>query len=595
LTRETWRSAAAAVAGLVLLWLLIFLPTLGKLPLIRSEAMYAQIPLEMLQSGDWLTPRLNGARYLDKPPLYYWLNLIAYKIGGASENSVRLATFIIGLGEVLATLALGAVLFSWGTGWLAGLVLLTSIGFFALHVQMLADHLITLTLCWSLFFLWQWRRQPRIIYVAGFYACLALGLLSKGLIGLFFPLAIGGLFALWAREARFRRFFLNPWAWLGCAVVVLPWFGLMELRHPGFLQFHLLNEQIGRFLGHRFPPDIKSFSLPEFWLFALVWLMPWTPFLPAALISLRPRRWLPPDPAEAPVVLLCLWAGVILIFFSLSSSRIEYYSLPALPPLALLIGRRLELYLAHPETRAIRWSLGLYAILILCLFSMVPYMEKTCVDNRREFIGMFEQLRPLVYHAAPFLAGLSAALFLACWRRRPKLSIACLGGIALTLLYFTFQSLWLLSPHLSDAWAGRILRQYAQPDDILVMGNIEEFEYGMSLRYYAQRRVLMVQRDGLPEFGFPLTARENFLIQPRTLQELWQGPQRVFVLQDECAPEDYLKDAVALETKGGKRLISNQGLLAARPLHPLQSPLTLKKDLYFIYPGAQPTHDTSAR
>ena len=111
------------------------------------------------------------------------------------------------------------------------------------------------------------------------------------------------------------------------------------------------------------------------------------------------------------------------------------------------------------------------------------------------------------------------------------------------LLYFTFQSLWILSPHLSDAWAGKILRQQAQPDDMVVMGNIEEFEYGMSLRYYAKRRIFMVQRDGLPQFGFPLSAQENFLIKPQTLQELWQGPRRIFVLIDECAPEDYLKDA----------------------------------------------------
>jgi hypothetical protein len=205
-------------------------------------------------------------------------------------------------------------------------------------------------------------------------------------------------------------------------------------------------------------------------------------------------------------------------------------------------------------------------------------MEETCVDNRREFIGMFEQVQPLVYQAAPFLAVVSAGLILACWRRLPRLSIGCLGAIALILLYFTFQSLWILSPHLSDAWAGKILREQAQPGDLVVMGNIEEFEYGMSLRYYAKRRVLMVQRDGLPDFGFPLSARENFLIQPQTLQQLWQGPRRIFVLIDECAPEDYLKDAVTLAAKGDKRLLSNQNYLADRPVDQPPAPLSLDKN-----------------
>ena len=588
MTREARRTVIAAFS-LILLWLLIFLPTLGKMPLIRSEAMYAQIPLEMLQSGDWLTPRLNGARYLDKPPLLYWINLAAFQLGGVSDNTVRSATFIIGLGEILATLALGALLFSRLTGWLGALILLTSIGFFALHVQMLADHLITLTLSWSLVFLWLWRQQPRTPYVLGFYVCLALGLMSKGLIGLFFPLAIGGLFALLTRDARFWRFFLNPLAWLVFAALALPWFWLTELHNPGFLQFHLFNEQFSRFLGHRYPPDINPFPLSVFWLFTLVWLMPWTPFLPAGLIALRPRRWLPPAPEDAPGLLLFLWAGFILLFFSLSSSRIEYYSLPALPPLALIIGRRLEGYLAQPESRAMRWSLGLYALFILGLLSLAPFLEKTCVDNRREFIGMFEQLQPLVHQAAPLLAALSAALALACWRRRPRLSICCLSGIALTLLYFTFISLWLLSPHLSDAWVGQLLREHAQPQDIVVMGNIEEFEYGMSLRYYAGTRVLMVQRDGLPDFGYPLTKQENFLITPQTLQELWQGPHPVFLLVDECAQEDYLEDAVTLQTQGGKRLLANKAVFAGRTLHLAEPPLSLKKELCQPSQGLMPT------
>jgi 4-amino-4-deoxy-L-arabinose transferase-like glycosyltransferase len=579
----------------MMLWLLIFLPTLGKLPLIRSEAMYAQIPLEMLQSGDWVTPRLNGARYFDKPPLLYWINLAAFKLGGTSGDMARLATFIIGLGEVAATLALGTLLFSRLTGWLAAVILLSAIGFFALHLQILADNLITLTLSWSLVFLWLWRRQPRTWYAVGFYLCVSLGLLSKGLIGLFFPLAIGGLFATLTRDARFWRFFFSPVALLSLAAVALPWFWLMELNNPGFLHFQVINEQVSRFFGERFPVDMKSLSLGAFWLFILVWLMPWTPFLPAAISAIRPKRWLQPTPEEAAGVLVLLWAGAVLFFFSLSSSRIEYYSLPALPALALIIGRRLELYLAQPQSRAIQFSLWLYTLLILGLLSLLPILERVCVDNRREFTGMFEQLQPLVYQAAPILAVLSAALALACWRRRPRLSLGCLFGIALTLLYFTFQSLWLLSPHLSDAWAGRYVLEHAQPQDIVVMGNIEEFEYGMSLRYYAQRRVLMVQRDGLPDFGFPLPAQENFFVKPQTLQELWQSSQRVLVLVDECAPEDYLPEGVTLQAQGGKRLIANKAFFTVSPLHLSETPLTFNKDTCPPRKLRHQSHDTFTR
>jgi hypothetical protein len=113
---------------------------------------------------------------------------------------------------------------------------------------------------------------------------------------------------------------------------------------------------------------------------------------------------------------------------------------------------------------------------------------------------------------------------------------------------------------------------------MVVMGNIEEFEYGMSLRYYAKRRIFMLQRDGLPDFGFPLTTQENFLINPHTLQELWRGPRRIFVLVDECAPEDYLEDAVTLETRNGKRLISNHSFLANQTLNINKIPMLLEKN-----------------
>lgn len=557
------RSTLTALATLVVFWGIIFLPTLGKMPLIRSEAMYAQIPLEMLESRDWLTPRLNGARYLDKPPLYYWLNLVAFTVGGQTDNAVRLATFLIGLGEVLAAFTLGTLLFSCRVGWLAGLILLTSIGFFALHLQMLADHLITLSLSWSLVFLWLWRRQSRPWQVAGYFACLWMGLLSKGLLGLVFPLAIGGLFALASGEASWRRFFLNPWGWLGLAAAALPWFVVMEMRHPGFFAFQVLNEQVSRFLGYRYPPDIKPLSLITFWLFVFVWLMPWTPFLPAAVLTLRPRRWPPSNQEDASGLLLLLWAGTTLLFFSLSSSRIEYYSLPALPALALLVGRRLDQYLDNPNSRAMLASLGLYALSLVGLLLMVPFLEQTCADNRREFVGMFGQLQPLAHQAAPLLGLLSAALALSTWRRRPVLSIGCLTGIALTLLYFTFLSLWSLSPHLSDAWAGKIIREAAASQDILVMGNIEEFEYGMSLRYYAGRPIRMVQRQGLPAFGFPLSRQENYLLNPEALKQLWQGPRRVFLLMDDCAPEDYLPEAIVVSACGNKRLVTNRPLEAA--------------------------------
>lgn len=560
--RRHWQITCGFLS-LVLLGLLLLGPAGAKLPLIRSEAMYAEIPLEMLTTGDWLTPRLNGARYFDKPPLLYWLNLLAYLLSSPGAAAARWATALIGVGEISGLFALGSLLFSPAVGWLGGLVLLTSLGFFALHLQILTDHLITLTLTWAVFFLAWWERRPGTGPALGFHLCGALGFLAKGLIGLGFPWAVALLYALVRQEKRFRRLLFHPGGLLLSAGVSLPWFVIMEWRYPGFINYHLVNEQILRFLGQRWPADINSLPLPVFWLFALIWLLPWSALLIPTLAALRPPRWRELGPDQGPLLLLLLWASVILVFFSLSSSRIEYYMLPALPPLALLIGWRLQHYLATPQASGgFRLYLLLPAIAVVGLTVSLPSLEQICAANRREFIGLFDQLQPLSRQALPLLAlGFCLAAW-AGWRQLPRLAVAGLGSAALILLYFTFHSLRLLSPHLSDAWAAAVVQQIGQPDDILVMGHIEEFEYGMSLKYYTQKRILMVQRQGLPEFGFPLLPEEKYLLPPEKLLELWQGPQRVIILEDNCAPEEYLPNPFVVALKNGKRLITNKPLPA---------------------------------
>lgn len=554
--RRGWELSGSLIS-LTLLWLLLTGPAGVQLPLSRAEAMYAQIPREMLATGDWLTPRLNGARYLDKPPLLYWVNLLAYKVLGPEAAAARWATALIGLGEILGTIALGTLLWSPAVGWLGGLVLATSLGFFVLHLQILTDHLVSLTLVWAVFFLAWWERRPGLLAACGFHLCAALGLLSKGLIGWAFPWGVAVLYALSRRDRRFGRLLLSPLGLLVFTLVALPWFLLMEHLHPGFLHYHLFNEQIYRFLGRRWPADINPLPLPAFWLFAFLWLLPWTTLLVPTFNLLR-RRWSQPGSERLAFMLLLVWAGLVVGFFSFSSSRIEYYLLPALPPLALLLGWRLQAFLTEPPRAAPGWTLWLPVLAVVGAVVSLPLLEQICADNRREFIGMFTQLRPVGQQALPLLAvGFSLAAWLG-WRRQPRLWLATFTGTALVLLYFAFQSLRLLSPQLSDAWAGELLQRFGEPEDIIVMGHIEEFEYGMSLRYYSQRRILMVQRQGLPEYGFPLRPGEKYLITPEELQALWQGPRRVIILEDECAPETYLPQPVVLVARHGKRLLTNR-------------------------------------
>jgi len=175
---------------LLLICLTIFLVPALTLPLTRGEAFYALVPYEMLAKGNWIAITLNGAPFLDKPHLLFWLNLIAFKVWGVSGWAARLPTLALTLGEIWMTFRLGCLLLSPRAAWLGGFILLSSAGFFYLHLQLFADHLITLPLILALYFMLRWLKEPRLSWGCLFHLSLGIGFLGKGLIGLGFPLLI---------------------------------------------------------------------------------------------------------------------------------------------------------------------------------------------------------------------------------------------------------------------------------------------------------------------------------------------------------------------------------------------------------------------
>ena len=527
-----------------------------SLPLSRGEAMYAQVPSEMLAAGSWIFTTLNGAPYLEKPPLLYWLNLLAFKVFGVSDWAARLPTLATTMAEVWLTFRLGGLLLPPRAAWLGGFILLSSVGFFYLHLEIFTDHLITLTLLAALIAMLLWLKKPRCRWVCLFHLSLGAGYLSKGIIGLGFPLVIGVLYGWHLRQPRLRRLFIHPGGLVILALVTVPWLAAMEMAHPGFLWHHFVNEHLIRFLGERQPGGVSTISASLFWLFLAVWLMPWTLLLPGSLYHFGKEAIFTEAGKERS--LLLIWPAVVLGLFTLSSTRLEYYSLPALPPLALVLGWQVDRYLAAPRGRALAWALLALGLLGLGAALFVPFLDQLCAGNRREFLGLFPLVEPVARRVSltiPPLALLGGLLGL----RRPRLALAGYAGLSLALLFFTYQALAALSPVRSDKSFGEYVRAHARPEDQLVMEYIEEFELGASLAFYARRPILMVQRHGLPRFVYPVDPESNYLISPTRLKELWQGPQRVFLLVDNASPSGAdLKEAQVALARGGKRLLVNQ-------------------------------------
>jgi hypothetical protein len=546
---------ALPLLTLLLLCLALYLGPALTLPLIRPEAMFALVPREMLASGQWISATLNGVPYWDKPPLLYWLNLLAFKVFGVSDWAARVPTLGLTLSEVGATFLVGGLLLGRRAAWLGSFILLTSLGFFVLHLQIFTDHLITVTLTVSLYALLRWMERPRLTWVFLFHLAMAVGFLSKGLIGLGFPLLIGLLYAWQLRQPRLLAFLFHPGGLTLVALLIIPWLVVMERHYPGFCRYHLVHEHLVRFLGQRQPNGVSTISFPMFWLFLGIWLMPWVLLLPQALY--RYFKNTDPVKSEGAGRLLIIWAAVVLGVFTLSSTRIEYYSLPALPPLALILGWRLDEYLKTPDG-SVPGALLLIGLTGVGTVWWLGGLEYLCDANRREFFGMFPLIKPLAPLAIFSIPALTIGGALWGWRR-PRFAASCYGALALVLILLTFVTWWVLSPLLSDKSLGNYVSLHAQPGDLVVMESIEEFEYGASLAFYAGRRILMVQRQGLPHFNYPVAPEKNFLISPDRLRKLWYGPQRLFLLVDNAMPlEPYLKETRVVQEGVGKCLLSNR-------------------------------------
>jgi 4-amino-4-deoxy-L-arabinose transferase-like glycosyltransferase len=302
-----------------------------------DEGRYADIAREMLDSGDWVTPRLNGLKYFEKPPLQYWATAATFAAFGADEWTARMWPAVTGL-LCIAFTAFAARLLSPGSSpGVAALVLVGSWGFFLGSQFLTLDMGITFFLTVSMLSYALSRRvdippwvQRNWMLLA--WAAAALAILSKGLVGVVIPgLALAVYIAVERDLSALRRLHWIPGIAL-FAGIALPWFVLVQDRNPEFFHFFFVHEHFERYLlpeHHRPGP---------WWYFVpvvLVGLLPWTPAVPAAIA----KAWKAPVEGFKLDRFLVIWAGVVIVFFSASHSKLPGYVLPAVPPILLLLAR----------------------------------------------------------------------------------------------------------------------------------------------------------------------------------------------------------------------------------------------------------------
>jgi 4-amino-4-deoxy-L-arabinose transferase-like glycosyltransferase len=317
-----------------------------------DDARYAEVPREMAETGDWITPTLNYMDYVEKPPLIYWLGAASYKLFGVSEAAARLPTALLSLLGLLGVWWLGAWLLGPATGLLAAAVLGTCVQFFLLGRLLTPDMALSVCLLWATACILRCLERPRDCRWAAplAWAAMGLGLLAKGLVAVLLPAIWTALLAaLIPEHRRGLKGLLLGWGIPVFLLFTAPWFIAMELKHPGFFHFFFIEQHFLRFLTPRY-------CRPGPWYYFIfvdaAGTLPWTPWALAA--SAAPLVFWPKASRERKA--LSLWVAVVFLFFSASKSKLPTYILPLFAHQSLLAAERLLRHRDNPLTKEGLWT-----------------------------------------------------------------------------------------------------------------------------------------------------------------------------------------------------------------------------------------------
>lgn len=374
-------SRTAATSGQVrALLVLLFLPGLLLYPCLSfhlfepDEGRYAEIPREMLERGECIVPHLQSEPYLDKPPLFYWLVMLSYRMLGVHDWSARLVPALAIHGCILLTYWLGRRSLGERPAFWGALALGLAPGFMTMGRLLILDGLLTLCVTSALLCAFEAIRRPRLLWrwwLLAAFAC-GLGVLTKGPIAVLL-VVLPVLLQRWLHDSACR---LDPRAWLPfigiILAVALPWYIAICVRMPSFAVYFLWEHNVVRFLS---PFD----HIRPIWFYGpvvLFGLLPGTLLLPGLLRFLLTADVVDVRRRSPELGFLLLAGGWCLLFFSLSGSKLPTYVLPAFPPLALalgyyLVGTRWE------QSMALKGTVGLAAALLaVAHFGVIPWYAR---------------------------------------------------------------------------------------------------------------------------------------------------------------------------------------------------------------------------
>jgi len=478
-----------------------------------DEGRYSEISREMAQSGDWVTPRLNGLKYFEKPPLQYWASALSFRLFGENDYSARLYIALAGFATIVLVGWLARRLWDGNTAFASMLALACSPYFMALGGIVTLDMGLTLWMTATLFaFLAaeQARDRPKAqrAWMLCAWAAMALAVLSKGLVGIIFAGAAVFFAIVLRRDIKvLDRLHLIPGLVVFLAIAA-PWFVAVSMANEEFAQFFFIHEHFARFLtrAHR-RVEPGWYFIPFF----VLGFLPWMFALPPAIV----RAWREEAGKDfQPLRVSMLWSASVFVFFSASGSKLPTYVLPAFPPLAIVLGR----YLANARERTLAWLVAPVVPLALVAYWWTWWEFPR--NSKDAWMWMLnQQMQPWAIAASVcLLAGTLAATWLLLHGRR-WLAIVATTLAALLLIDCMEEAYEELTPRQSGVEVAEKMKAQMGPATRLYsVGHYEQ-----TVPFYLQRTMQLFDYED--EFEVGQKAEAQFA--KRDLHEFppeWQRP-----------------------------------------------------------------------
>ncbi|MBX9587412.1 MAG: glycosyltransferase family 39 protein [Gammaproteobacteria bacterium] len=502
-SRKTWWQD---ILVLTLAFAVLFGAFLGTRPLtVPDEGRYAEIPREMVSTGDYTTPRINGVKYFEKPPFFYWMQAASYHAFGINEWSIRIPNALMGLLGVLLVYCTARKLYSRRTGLLSAMLL----GTFGLYSTM--AHMVTLDMSLSVFLTATFccfilgNQHPagaqRSRYMWAMYFFAALATLTKGLIGIIFPCMIIFTWILLTGQWREIKTYCIPRGFLLLAIITAPWHILVQLKNPEFFNYYFIDQQFLRYFT-----DAQKRS-QSFWFLPAVLLggmFPWTGLIiPAISHAFRE--------VSKTSLFLFVWSVLIFLFFWISKSQLIPYVLPIYFPLSMLLGHYVEWSLDNPKHWGVRVSLAITALLsILTLI-----------------IGSFALnfSHPSLYVTSGLLIFSMIVTLIAAWKSTWLTTLITLS-LSTSLFFMSFNFSYPPTDTRSIKDLAVVLKPLLNKNDTVYSYH----NHFQDLPVYLGRRVIMVDFYGEIWFGLEHTDLTGIWMNDKEFWSSWSKPERQFMI-----------------------------------------------------------------